>query len=1091
MKNVFFVVLMILAAASWVSATPTTIYYQGFEAGEVNPGGVGTITPVNTTPYPAGEVSIIQGSYGWQLQSAAGPSGIYSTSIVQGYPYAGSNSLRVKSSRLKTDIPWTLFTGQLYKLTFKYMINSTVQDDQAVTVWGTFRLASPPPAPLNVFNETLISSSNLVNDQWYTYTQIWDSTGATIAPTSMRILFQCGASPEDNVGAYIDDLRITYEPYPAPIAGISVKRQSSRHIGVDFDAVHTIDGSGLNQTTHEHSNNPAGTMWLSVSVADVNTQYVVYDLGSWYDLDSVQYWNYNGAGYFDSGIKNMNFLTAKDDLTYVQNGPMRTWSSAAGLETGNFSFFEMVPATQVRFVKLAVVSNWGSPDRVGLSEIRFFGTRSATPPPYVQFAGRTNNNYGNSNNWAEYKSSYVDANTYAVPTGTQVVEIVTTGANSPVVSSIVPDVNTVFVGEWFGNVAGPAAGTLTIAAGGDMVVTEQLNVGRWASQKSHVQINGGYLYAKYLELNWAGNGSDVAIDGGVLEIGSWFTGGNIDIKHSGLFVIAGDVTASIPAWIAGGNLSAYNGTGSLLYDYNETIPGKTTIRANSDVAWGLTFTSPPPTDGLKLAWGKADNAVTHNVYLGYSYDNVLNATTASPECVATGLTVTNFTTRNFNFYPPAVTLYWRIDEVDGSGVAHASPVQTNQISWTWMDDFEHYGAGKDTFTNWWTGTGGATVALASNMYGSGDLEFNYNNASGDSQATLDFTSVNVWGRTQNLKMGNQSSMDISFKIWDYVNDHAVSVYPIIGECSLSWEGAGWIFDSNQWIQKMDAGAGNNPCEYKELITTWIPAGNGNTGTLRSPNFTITGDAIRFWFNGAIANNDPNLYVELVRVSDNAQLKKAMPINDATFKEYVWDVRAYKGTPVFFRAVDNSTTGCIGLAKVEEVTVAFPKLYIKFEDNASHTAKINLDPNFVYPYPGGTKANWLQGNADSAKWWLVSYTSITAANPSIDLTNIKKFTIGYGDGTASGATGKFYFDELTLHIARCEGLGDMLSDINLDCLVDFSDLSIMAAQWLDADGTADIVAPTTSSVNLADFAFLASDWLENDMWPTPWVGPTKP
>jgi hypothetical protein len=336
-------------------------------------------------------------------------------------------------------------------------------------------------------------------------------------------------------------------------------------------------------------------------------------------------------------------------------------------------------------------------------------------------------------------------------------------------------------------------------------------------------------------------------------------------------------------------------------------------------------------------------------------------------------------------------------------------------------------------------------------------------------------------------MGNQSAMDVSFKTWDYVNDHAVVINPLIGECSLNWASFGWTFDDTVWIQEMQP-TWHSPCEYGELIATWRDV--SKTGSLRSPNFTITGDAIRFWFNGVA--NDPNVYVELVRVSDNVQLKKrSMVTSEAFFQQYNWDVRAYKGTQVFFRAVDNSTTGWLGLTKVEEVTVAFPKLYLKFEDNASHIAKVTLDPNFVYPYPGGTKATWLQGNADSAKWWPVSYASISAANPSIDLTHIKKFAVGYGDGTASGAAGKFYFDELTLQIARCEGLGALPGDLNKDCWVDIFDLETMASQWLAVDGTADIVAPTTSGVNFVDFALLASDWLENDMWPTPWVGPTKP
>lgn len=1088
MRNVC-ALLLLFAVASWASATPTTIFEQSFEAGTLNPGGADSMTVLNTTPYPTGVVPITATApfYGWKSLTNLGTPNLGGNTIVQDAAYSGTNSMRILSSRLRTDIPHVWAQDRLYKMTFKYMINDAVNNDQTLSITPFFKIQYPTAVDY-LPNTPQYQLTDLVDNTWYTYTLVLDTTGRDMkSGTGMRIVNVLGWLPESNEGAYIDDWKITYEPYPDPISGVSVQRQSSFYTPDDRSAVHTIDGSGFNPTTHEHTNNPAGTMWLTNGA--VANEYVDYDLGGWYDLEAVQYWAYNELTF--GGIRsilNSYLSVAKDDITYVQSGPMRTWAAGPGSSTGNFSQFDMLPATQVRFVKLKVATNNGAGD-VGLSEIRFFGTHSATPP-YVEFTGAANNNYGNTGNWAEYDSSYATPNTNAVPAGTQVVEVVTTGAASPVVNSVVPDVNVVFVGEWFGNVAGPAAGMLTIENGGLMVVTEQLNVGRWGSAlpKSHVQINGGYLYAKYLELNWNGSSSDVDIDGGMLEIGDWHPGGNIDLKHNGVLVIAGDVTASIPAWITDGKLSAYDGTGTLLYDYNVTNAGKTTIWANSDVARLLTFVSPPPTDGLKLSWTAADTAVTHNVYLGYTYDSVLNATTASPECIATGLTASSFTTRSFNFYPPAVTLYWRIDEVDSSGVAHASPVQVNQIGWTWMDDFEHYGTGKDTFTNWWMGTGGATVALASNMYGSGALEFDYNNAGGDSEAVLDFTSANVWGRTQNLTMGNQSTMDVSFKTWDYVNDHAVEV-SAIGECSLDWASGGWTVDPN-WAAAMYGWAGN-PCQYNELILTWDPVSNGlKQGMVRSPNFTITGDVVRFWFNGVAG--DPNIYVELVRASDNMQLKKtSMPFSSANFVQYNWDVRAYQGTEVFFRAVDNSTAGWLGLARVAQATVAFPKLYLKFEDNASHIAKVDLDPAFVYPYPGGTAATWLQGYSNSIKWWPVSYASISAANPSIDLTHIKKFAVGYGDGTASGATGKFYFDELTLHIARCEGLGQLLGDLNADCFVNISDLETMATQWLAADGTADIVDPTTSNVNLADFAALSSNWLDNDMWPTPWVGPVAP
>jgi hypothetical protein len=70
---------------------------------------------------------------------------------------------------------------------------------------------------------------------------------------------------------------------------------------------------------------------------------------------------------------------------------------------------------------------------------------------------------------------------------------------------------------------------------------------------------------------------------------------------------------------------------------------------------------------------------------------------------------------------------------------------------------------------------------------------------------------------------------------------------------------------------------------------------------------------------------------------------------------------------------------------------------------------------------------------------------------IDLGAIKKLCIGIGERgntTTPGGTGTVVIDDITLGVATCTPENAPLGDLNQDCLVDFSDLAVMANHWLE-------------------------------------------
>lgn len=158
----------------------------------------------------------------------------------------------------------------------------------------------------------------------------------------------------------------------------------------------TIDASGLNTGTGEH-NSGTQTSWMnSANNNDVSDEWIQWDLGASYILDSIQVWNYNDSSRFDSGVKNLdiyvsNTLTPGDPEgagvgNWTKIGDNVTLSKAPGaagytgvdLETDTGI---SIPLTDVRYVRFEINStHWDGTNpgaglgehQAGIGEIQFF-----------------------------------------------------------------------------------------------------------------------------------------------------------------------------------------------------------------------------------------------------------------------------------------------------------------------------------------------------------------------------------------------------------------------------------------------------------------------------------------------------------------------------------------------------------------------------------------------------------------------------------------------------------------------------------------------------------------------------------------------
>lgn len=79
-----------------------------------------------------------------------------------------------------------------------------------------------------------------------------------------------------------------------------------------------------------------------------------------------------------------------------------------------------------------------------------------------------------------------------------------------------------------------------------------------------------------------------------------------------------------------------------------------------------------------------------------------------------------------------------------------------------------------------------------------------------------------------------------------------------------------------------------------------------TGVLRSPQFTLTGEKASFLVSGGF---DPeNLYIALIDAATGKKLLTADGPGGPQMRRVVWDVKEFKGRPVYLEIVDRSTGG---------------------------------------------------------------------------------------------------------------------------------------------------------------------------------------
>jgi T5SS/PEP-CTERM-associated repeat protein len=185
---------------------------------------------------------------------------------------------------------------------------------------------------------------------------------------------------------------------------------------------------------------------------------------------------------------------------------------------------------------------------------------------------------------------------------------------------------------------------------------------------ANINVTGGTINAGKINLPYfAGNSGKIKLIGGQINLTgvglNMSTGGKLEVGYPGKLISAGDKLTTYQGYIDAGWITGYHSAELLMsvVDGNTVL---TSVPVDANIAW-----APNPSDkatgvdkGLSsLSWAPGNLANKHDVYFGYTFADVNNATTATSGIYKGRIDPNSYSPINLTYRQ---TCYWRIDEVN-------------------------------------------------------------------------------------------------------------------------------------------------------------------------------------------------------------------------------------------------------------------------------------------------------------------------------------------------------------------------------------------------------------------------------------------
>jgi hypothetical protein len=572
------------------------------------------------------------------------------------------------------------------------------------------------------------------------------------------------------------------------------------------------------------------------------------------------------------------------------------------------------------------------------------------------------------------------------------------------------------------------------------------------------------------------------------------------------------------------NHDPFFGTGTYYFDNARLLDSK--LATNPDPRDRQTNVETDPT----LSWTPGIYADKHDVYFGTDEDAVTDANRTSQLNV---LIKQNYDTNSIDIANDVgplefdTTYYWRIDEVNGTSIWTGTVWRFTTGHHFVVDDFESY---NPSLANTWKAGGKATVNLSTDPVHDGDqaMAIDYNNntpAPYYSEAYANSSGPNSLDFGTNWRLQDVKALSLWFRGQpDVRGKFTINTGPPV---TYTIEGAGWDIeetaDGFHYAYKMlTKSTWQITARVVSVENTdpWAKAGvmvrkTSDPNSIYAAVMMTPSNGVSFQYRDGTLGGDttvvvstgftPPHWVRLTRVIiEGYDFVSAEHANDVGGAPDDWtqidqdivnftlggsaSVPIYMGLCV---TSHNPSTMCT--AQLSNVTMLqnFPPgtavpgtwadkdigvpyndpepMYVVLEDSNSDGIVYHPDPNVTQT------AAWTE--------WRIDLNDYIVQG--VDACDVQRMYIGFGDRDlpTQGGSGEVFFDDIRLYKAEFypPECPQRPGDIVYDGMVDYFDLGVMAEEWLSIGNEADLI--DDDIVNFKDFAELAKDWGEQQVWPT--------
>ncbi len=538
--------------------------------------------------------------------------------------------------------------------------------------------------------------------------------------------------------------------------------------------------------------------------------------------------------------------------------------------------------------------------------------------------------------------------------------------------------------------------------------------------------------------------------------------------------------------------------------------------------------SPDPLNGATdvrsdpiLSWVSGRFAITRDVYFGTDEDRVADANRDNTLDVL----VSYNESKDVNYYEPNLlklntTYYWRVNDINGSDIWPSSVWSFTTGSYHVVDDMEDYTDRNTIIPVWHDGTGGSYITTSTDDYmagivhgGAEAMAYSYDNNSVPyySEAYADTNGTNSLEFGTNWRLQDVKALSLWFLGQGNPDISGSFTKDANGTYTLTSDGRGIKGKADSFYFVYGQVDGTVASIYARVLNVENTDPYAKAGVMIRD--TLDQDA-RY---GAVVVTPENVVIFQYRMNVGSSASSTT-VSGITAPCWVkvesvklgpqYFIKGYyattEGVPTSWTSISqpqvtlttpihpglcatSSSYGEMCEAKISNVTTT-PSTSLT---NSQDIGRVYNDPEEMYVVlEDSSDSNGIVYHPDLnvtqiGEWkeWRIDLNDFIVQG--VNVCDVNRIYIGFGDRAAPGGLGIVYIDDIQLYLAEfyepeCPPLP---ADLVRDGVIDHGDLAVLIDYWLQTPPDPNINLYDSGTIDFKDVAEMGKVWGQKQVWPT--------